>query len=55
MEQARGGGAGGGSGDKRLVGYVVGRCGEVKAGAGVRAELREYLRRKLPEYMVPAA
>jgi amino acid adenylation domain-containing protein len=37
------------SGDKRLVGYVVGRDGaEVEAG-----QLRSYLRKHLPEYMVP--
>src|ERR1700723_2268594 len=37
------------SGDKQLVGYVVGEQGvEVKAW-----EVREGLRKKLPEYMVP--
>ncbi len=38
-------------GEKRLVGYVV-----AKQGTSVDpAEVREYLRGKLPEYMVPAA
>ena len=37
------------SGDKRLVGYVVG-AGEVSG-----RQLREYLQGKLPEYMVPGA
>lgn len=38
-------------GDKRLVAYVVRRAGE-KAGA---SELRAFLVRSLPEYMVPSA
>jgi amino acid adenylation domain-containing protein len=43
-------------GDKRLVGYAVLREGmgeddEVKKG--VREDIREYLKRELPEYMVP--
>jgi amino acid adenylation domain-containing protein len=39
------------SGEKRLVAYIVAqRGGEVGAG-----ELREYLKQKLPEYMLPAA
>ncbi len=38
-------------GDKRLVAYVVPSGEKVPA----RAELREYLQRKLPEYMVPSA
>jgi amino acid adenylation domain-containing protein len=38
-------------GEKRLVGYVVAKPGEsIDSG-----EVREYLRGKLPEYMVPAA
>ena len=37
-------------GDKRLVAYAV-TSGK---GAGAEAELREYLRGKLPEYMVPS-
>jgi acyl carrier protein len=37
-------------GDKRLVGYVVGR---EKSFDG--AEIRKYLKQKLPEYMVPSA
>ncbi len=38
-------------GEKRLVGYVV-----PKPGTSIdSAEVREYLRAKLPEYMVPAA
>ncbi|MFB1485352.1 amino acid adenylation domain-containing protein, partial [Corallococcus sp. RDP092CA] len=39
-------------GDKRLVAYLVGAPGQAVAGA---QELREQLRRTLPEYMVPAA
>ncbi|HYG08950.1 MAG TPA: non-ribosomal peptide synthetase, partial [Pyrinomonadaceae bacterium] len=35
-------------GDRRLVGYVVREGGEIEEG-----ELREHLRRKVPEYMVP--
>jgi amino acid adenylation domain-containing protein len=38
-------------GDKTLVAYVVPRSGN----AAETCELREYLGRKLPEYMVPAA
>jgi len=38
-------------GDKRLVGYVVWSGGE----AGRVEELKEHLRGKLPEYMVPSA
>jgi hypothetical protein len=37
-------------GEKRLVGYVFGNGKEVDT-----AEVRSYLKRKLPEYMVPAA
>lgn len=37
-------------GDPRLVAYVVSDAAEVNAN-----ELREYLRKKLPEYMLPAA
>ncbi|HLL48570.1 MAG TPA: amino acid adenylation domain-containing protein, partial [Longimicrobiaceae bacterium] len=37
-------------GDRRLVAYVVPEAGEVDA-----AELREHLRRSVPEYMVPSA
>jgi len=36
-------------GDNRLVGYIVAQNGEAPAGA-----LREFLRSKLPDYMVPA-
>jgi amino acid adenylation domain-containing protein len=39
-----------GGGLKRLIGYVVSRDGEV---VGV-SELREHLRERLPEYMVPS-
>jgi acyl carrier protein len=40
-----------GSGDKRLVAYVVGEAGRTpRAG-----ELREYLLGRLPDYMVPSA
>ncbi len=39
------------SGEKRLVGYVVGVEGEPVSGA----ELREHLLERLPEYMVPSA
>jgi amino acid adenylation domain-containing protein len=47
-------------GDKRLVAYYVaeGRAGEAESeseGAVATAELREYLRGRLPEYMVPSA
>jgi amino acid adenylation domain-containing protein len=38
-------------GDKRLVAYVV-LAGE---SAGTSGELRDYLKQKLPDYMVPAA
>jgi aryl carrier-like protein len=37
-------------GEKRLVGYVVAAEGE----APTSSQLREYLRQRLPEYMVPA-
>ena len=37
-------------GEKRLVGYVAGDAAEVDA-----KKLREYLKERLPEYMVPAA
>jgi amino acid adenylation domain-containing protein/FkbM family methyltransferase len=40
-------------GDRRLVGYVV--PVEPAQSEGLREELREYLREKLPDYMVPAA
>ncbi|HEX7287366.1 MAG TPA: amino acid adenylation domain-containing protein [Candidatus Angelobacter sp.] len=39
------------AGEKRLVGYVVGRAGE--EGPNPR-ELRNYLQERLPDYMVPA-
>ncbi len=39
------------SGDTRLVAYVVGREGPPPSGG----ELREWLRPRLPEYMVPSA
>ncbi|HEX7175266.1 MAG TPA: amino acid adenylation domain-containing protein [Pyrinomonadaceae bacterium] len=38
-------------GDRRLVGYVVGRQGPRPSAS----ELREFLLRKLPEYMIPSA
>ncbi|WP_289355733.1 non-ribosomal peptide synthetase [Paenibacillus sp. S-12] len=41
------------SGDRRLVAYVVSE--EHDAHSAFTAELRTYLRTKLPEYMVPAA
>lgn len=41
----------GGAGHKQLVGYVV-AAGQQKVD---ERELREYLRKRLPEYMVPAA
>jgi amino acid adenylation domain-containing protein/non-ribosomal peptide synthase protein (TIGR01720 family) len=51
VEQARVLARGGGGAEKRLVGYV-----KRKMGAEVsRAELREHLRARLPEYMMPAA
>src|SRR5437660_6531757 len=40
-----------GGGDRRLVAYVVGRPGQ----APVPGELREHLRARVPEYMVPSA
>ncbi len=40
-----------GPGERRLVGYVVGADGAAPA----EAELREWLRARLPEHMVPAA
>jgi amino acid adenylation domain-containing protein len=39
-----------GGGDKRLVAYVTAAGGELGAG-----ELREYLKGRLPEYMMPSA
>src|SRR5579864_8669015 len=46
-----------GEGEKRLEGYVVlrevGEGGGEGGGGGKGAEVREYLRRRLPEYMVP--
>ena len=42
------------TGDKRLVGYVVLSAG-LEIGGDVNRELREHVRRALPEYMVPAA
>src|SRR5262245_37186760 len=39
------------SGDKRLIGYVVWREGKV----GDAGELRNYLKRRLPDYMLPSA
>jgi amino acid adenylation domain-containing protein len=38
--------------EKRLVGYVVYREGAIRIDAG---QIKQYLREKLPEYMVPAA
>ena len=38
-------------GDKRLVAYVVGQQGE----SFDAAEIRKYLKQKLPEYMIPSA
>ncbi len=45
------GGASGAAGDLRLVGYVVAAGGEAVSPAA----LREHLRARLPEYMVPSA
>lgn len=42
---------GNGSGESRLVGYVVG----VGEGVPTERELYGYMRRKLPEYMIPSA
>ncbi|HNJ40870.1 MAG TPA: amino acid adenylation domain-containing protein, partial [Acidobacteriota bacterium] len=42
-------------GDRRLVAYVVAQSVEGKPGESLRGELLEYLRLKLPDYMVPAA
>ena len=41
-----------GGGEQQLVGYVVGRGVETEVRV---SELRSYLRRRLPEYMVPGA
>ncbi|HEX7286795.1 MAG TPA: amino acid adenylation domain-containing protein, partial [Candidatus Angelobacter sp.] len=41
-----------GDGDKRLAAYIVMRPG---AGEEVSGELREYVKGRLPEYMVPSA
>ena len=43
------------AGDQRLVGYVVTEGGAATVGAAQVGELREHLRRSLPEYMVPSA
>jgi thioesterase domain-containing protein/acyl carrier protein len=48
--QERAGAAQGSEGDKLLVGYVVGADGEALAGV----QLREWLRQRLPDYMVPS-
>jgi thioesterase domain-containing protein/acyl carrier protein len=40
------------TGDKRLVAYLTGKSGERE---GLPQELKNYLRDKLPEYMVPSA
>ena len=42
---------GGGEGDKRLVGYVVGEAGQ---SSGRAVSCVEYLKERLPEYMVPS-
>ncbi|MFI6644611.1 amino acid adenylation domain-containing protein [Streptomyces sp. NPDC050504] len=45
-------------GDKRIVGYVVPEPGAARAAGGVRElldELPAFLRRDLPDYMVPAS
>jgi amino acid adenylation domain-containing protein len=42
---------GAGSGEQRLVGYVVRQPGSVVSSG----ELREYLKQSLPDYMIPAA
>src|SRR5262249_13794149 len=39
------------AGDKRLIGYVVWREGEI----GDAGELRNYLKQRLPDYMLPSA
>ena len=39
-------------GDARLVAYVVGRNGSADVSAGV---LRDFLKKQLPEYMIPSA
>jgi amino acid adenylation domain-containing protein/non-ribosomal peptide synthase protein (TIGR01720 family) len=51
VEQARVLARGGDGAEKRLVGYVKRKTGAVVS----RAELREHLRTRLPEYMMPAA
>jgi len=44
-------------GDKRLVGYAVLQEREIAGGAGLPSgvELRQYLKKSLPKYLVPAA
>ncbi len=40
---------------KRLVGYYIAEAGEEPEVASLREDLKEHLRKRLPEYMVPAA
>jgi amino acid adenylation domain-containing protein len=48
-----------GGGDKKLIAYVVSREKQTPAGTStthsISAELRNFLKQKLPEYMVPAS
>src|SRR5262249_13990271 len=41
-------------GEKRLVGYVVARAGQSRTRPSWGRELREYLKEKLPEVMIPS-
>jgi amino acid adenylation domain-containing protein len=41
-------------GDKRIVAYVVPEPGVAVADAGVQADLAQYLRARLPDYMMPS-
>jgi amino acid adenylation domain-containing protein len=42
-------------GDKRLIAYVVAAEGDDTAAGGLQRRLREHLRERVPDYMVPSA
>jgi amino acid adenylation domain-containing protein len=44
-----------GDGDKKLIGYVVPSDEQAATGTSISAELRNFLKQKLPEYMVPSS